>query len=106
MGNKSSSATVVAGQITYQKAYIRVEELTKNVVGEGAYNSLIRYKAPGTGFFSLLPAPRANAPINRHIEWTKFQNGHLYQGEVDAQGNPDGLGITIIPNESVCFAIY
>jgi len=40
-------------------AYIRVEELTKNVVGEGAYNSLIRYKAPGNGIFSLLPAPKA-----------------------------------------------
>jgi hypothetical protein len=46
-----------------QKIYARVEELTKNCVNELAYDALMRKKVVAQGF-SLLPAPRQNAPRN------------------------------------------
>jgi len=66
---------------------------------------MLREKIYGNAY-KLLPPPKVGAAHNKSIEWTKFPNGYYYQGEVDAQGVPDGVGITIIPNESICFARY
>jgi len=38
--------------------------------------------------------------------WAQYGNDTLYQGEVDQHNLPDGRGIVIIPNQSVCFGHF
>ena len=50
--------------------------------------------------------PNIRLSYKAFVGWTRFRNGNLYTGEVDEKGNPHGVGIVIVHNESISYSTF